>query len=181
MIFAADNLTVGLVATHLPLKDIPKSINRHNYNRTIKHVLQVVKSLTQKDKPHIAVAALNPHAGENGLLGTEEKDIIEPVCFSYVSEHKETISGPFPADTVFRDAFSKIYDGVVSAYHDQAMIPLKLNGPGATVNVTMGLPFIRTSPDHGVAYNLARQNRADPGGMGRAIKMAATLLLTYNT
>jgi 4-hydroxythreonine-4-phosphate dehydrogenase len=124
---------------------------------------------------------VNPHGGEQGLIGREEREIVEPFCQDQGRRPHMQIKGPIPADTLFREAFAGDYDGVVAAYHDQAMIPLKLLGPGRVVNVTWGLPFIRTSPDHGVAYDLAKKGRADPRGMKLAINLAIDLIAAKKT
>jgi 4-hydroxy-L-threonine phosphate dehydrogenase PdxA len=137
----------------------------------------MLSSLNPGKKLRIGVAALNPHAGEEGILGTEEKEIISPFCREHF-ESDVVVKGPIPADVLFRDAFKGDFDGVVAAYHDQAMIPLKLGGVGRMVNATMGLPFVRTSPDHGVAYDIAGKDRADPSGMGLAIDLAMDLLVS---
>ena len=175
MLFASKKLTVGLVATHVPMKLVHKTITTRYYTRTLNHMVSLLKGLAPKKIPSIAVAAFNPHAGEDGLLGSEEKTLLEPLCRSMQKRNDVQISGPIPADTIFRDAFSGKYDGVIAAYHDQAMIPLKLDGFGKTVNITMGLPFIRTSPDHGVAYDIAHTGKADATGMLSAIKIATAL------
>ena len=146
------------------------------YERTIAHMLELLGALKPKDAVRLAVAAFNPHGGEDGLIGDEEQKIIDPVCRQLEQRLGVELHGPIPADTVFRDALRGEYDGVVAAYHDQATIPLKMSGPGRSVNITMGLPFVRTSPDHGVAYDRARRWDADPAGMIAALKMAARLV-----
>ena len=175
MVFATPSLVVGLISTHIPLSEIPGTINEKRYSRTLNHVIDTVKRNTGKATPRIAVAGLNPHAGEGGLLGKEEIEFIEPFCKKHNGRQGVEIAGPIPADAVFRDAFAGKYDGVIAAYHDQALIPLKLGGFGGATNVTAGLPFIRTSPDHGTAYEIARQNLADPTAMKTAIEMAVRL------
>ena len=176
MVFASDNLTVGLVATHVPFRDIPDTLTPKNLHRTLKHIVQITRALRDVALPHIGVAALNPHAGEDCLLGLEEHDILTPFCRAFDDLNDIQIFGPIPADTLFRDALAGKYHGVIAAYHDQAMIPLKLTGTGATVNITAGLPFVRTSPDHGVARDIARTGRADPRGMQGAIATALRLI-----
>jgi 4-hydroxythreonine-4-phosphate dehydrogenase len=174
MVFASKTLSVGLVSTHLPLRDSSEQVKRPRLERTLRHLKQIFSSLEPGRRPRIGVAALNPHAGEGGLLGTEEADVIAPFCREFDGDDVELI-GPVPADVLFRDAFNGEYNGVISMYHDQAMIPLKLRGIARTVNVTMGLPFIRTSPDHGVAYDIARTDMANPSGMKLAIELATEL------
>jgi 4-hydroxythreonine-4-phosphate dehydrogenase len=175
MVFASDTLAVGLVATHVPLRDVPGTITEARCERALRHVVQVASALRPGRALRIAVAALNPHAGEDGLLGTEERDVLVPFCRAARVRGLD-VSDPIPADAVFRDALAGAYDGVISMYHDQAMIPLKLAGFGRTANVTVGLPFVRTSPDHGVARDLAGTGRADPSGMRLAVDIAVELV-----
>jgi 4-hydroxythreonine-4-phosphate dehydrogenase len=175
MVFVREGLAVGLVATHVPLAEVPSTITKQRYRRTLRHLTQVLEILAPGHAPRIAVAALNPHGGEEGRFGREERDVIEPICRTLAAHNGIELHGPIPADTVYRDAFAGRYDGVVAAYHDQALIPLKLGGPGLSTNVTMGLPFVRTSPDHGVAYDLARRGEADPRGMAKALDIASRL------
>lgn len=175
MVFVRDRLAVGLVATHVALSQIPATITPKRYERTIRHLLQILEVIDAPRPFRIAVAALNPHAGEHGRFGTEEREIIEPLCRSLAAELPVELIGPVPADAVYRDALAGRYDAVVAAYHDQALIPLKLGGLGRSVNVTMGLPFVRTSPDHGVAYEIARTGRADSRGMKLALDIAGRL------
>jgi 4-hydroxythreonine-4-phosphate dehydrogenase len=176
MVFVSPSLAVGLIATHAPLARIAETLTAERYARTLRHLAAVLRALGKGPRPRIAVAAANPHAGEGGLLGSEEVDVIAPFCAAARAEGAAEIVGPVPADAVFRDAFAGAYDGVIAAYHDQAMIPLKLAGFGRTANVTCGLPFVRTSPDHGVAYDVAGTGRADPSGMRLAIDIALGLL-----
>ncbi|MCP4677755.1 MAG: 4-hydroxythreonine-4-phosphate dehydrogenase PdxA [Deltaproteobacteria bacterium] len=175
MVFASLDLVVGLVSTHLPMRDAPSALSRPRLERTTRHLVELLARLKPDHPPRIGVAALNPHAGENGLIGTEEIEIIEPFCRDLERNSGIELVGPLPADALFRDALQGEYDGVVAAYHDQAMIPLRLLGVGRTVNVTMGLPFVRTSPDHGVAYDIARTGAANPAGMRLALELGAKL------
>ena len=174
MVFASRELAVGLLATHVPLRDVPATVTRERCERTLRHVAQVAVALRPGRAPRIAVAALNPHAGEGGLLGREEADVLGPFCEAARARGLD-VAGPIPADAVFRDALAGAYDGVVAMYHDQAMIPLKLAGFGRTANVTAGLPFVRTSLDHGVARDRAGTGRADPSGMRLAVDVAIEL------
>lgn len=169
MIFASRKLAIGLVSTHIPLKDAAAAVTRQRLERTFRHLHEIASLLFPGSARRIAVSAINPHAGEDGLIGVEEREILAPFC------REMGVEGPLPADVVFRDAFAGRYVGVVAAYHDQATIPIKMAGPGNTVNVTWGLPFVRTSPDHGVAYEIARSGAADPSGMRIAIEMAVDL------
>jgi 4-hydroxythreonine-4-phosphate dehydrogenase len=175
MIFASRSLAVGLIATHIPLRRVPETVTVGRYERTLRHLVEVLSALGTGRRPRIAIAAVNPHAGEGGLLGSEEIDVLAPFCEARRKWPAAEIVGPIPADAVFRDALGGAYDGVIAAYHDQAMIPLKLAGFGLTANVTGGLPFVRTSPDHGVARDVANTGRADPSGMRLAIDIAIDL------
>jgi 4-hydroxythreonine-4-phosphate dehydrogenase len=181
MIFASKNLAVGLVSTHIPLVRAAAAVTRPRLERTVVHLADFLSRLHPGRRHRIAVSAVNPHAGEQGLLGMEETAILQPFCRDLAARSDLEIIGPIPADTVFRQAFAGDYDGVVAAYHDQAMIPLKFLGPGRVVNVTWGLPFTRTSPDHGVAYDLAGKKIASPIGMKLAIELAAELTRTNRT
>ncbi|MCP4599656.1 MAG: 4-hydroxythreonine-4-phosphate dehydrogenase PdxA [Proteobacteria bacterium] len=175
MVFASTKLAVGLVSTHIPMREVPAALKRPYLERTLCHLKQMLIKLHPGRRLRIGVAALNPHAGEGGMFGSEEREIIAPFCHSFTGKDDVEVVGPLPADSLFRDAIEGHFHGVISAYHDQAMIPLKLFGIGQTVNVTMGLPFIRTSPDHGVAYDIAHLHKADPSGMKLAIELAAEL------
>ena len=126
------------------------------------------------EKPRIAVCGLNPHASENGQFGDEEKRIIEPAIMM-ARQHGIDATGPFPADTVFIKAVQGHYDLVVAMYHDQGLIPVKLLDFNGSVNLTLGLPIVRTSPDHGTAFDIVGKNKADPGSMKAAIRMAAEI------
>ena len=125
-------------------------------------------------RPRLAVCGLNPHAGEGGVLGDEEQRVIQPAIAACAAEGID-IAGPFPADTLFVRASRGEFDAVVACYHDQGLIPVKLLAFGRSVNVTLGLPIIRTSVDHGTAFDIAGRNAADPGSMIEAVRLAATL------
>ncbi len=174
MVFAGETLAVGLVSTHIPMRLVASVMTPSRLKRTIEHVAQILK-VKGHTRPRIGLAALNPHAGENGLLGAEEEEILIPLCQEYASREDLVLKGPIPADSLFREALAGQWDGVVSIYHDQAMIPLKLGGVGQTVNVTMGLPFVRTSPDHGTAYDIAGKGLANPAGLKSALELAVKL------
>jgi len=176
MVFAGESLSVGLVSTHVPLREASDALTRPRLERTTRHVADIIEQLRPGSVPRIGVAAINPHAGEGGMLGDEEDSLIAPFCRSFAAQRKVDVWGPVPADVLFRNALDGKMDGVVAAYHDQALIPLKLAGIGQTVNVTMGLPFVRTSPDHGVAYDIARKGLADPSGMVRALSLATKMV-----
>ncbi len=179
MAFWTDRLTTSLVTTHLPLSEVPEAITSEEVARAVYWTGRFVAQLGSKGR--LAVAALNPHAGEGGLLGTEEKRAIEP---GIVRGRKRLerggvtdiqVEGPVPAETAFRLAANGGYVGVVAMYHDQATIPMKLLGFGEAVNVSLGLPIIRTSVDHGTAYDRAGKGTADPRGMIEAMSLAQIL------
>ena len=161
------------VTRHLPLKKVSGSLTKEKILEAIELGANGLKQLGIR-KPRLAVAALNPHGGEGGLLGEEEKRIITP-AITLARRKGYAVFGPFPGDTLFLPENRKKFDAQVVMYHDQGLIPLKMSGFGNAVNVTWGLPFIRTSPGHGTAYQLAGQGEADPGSMKEAIKLAVKL------
>jgi 4-hydroxythreonine-4-phosphate dehydrogenase len=171
-------LRVALATTHLPLKDVPHAISRESVAETLTIVgLELVDKFGIR-APRIAVCGLNPHAGESGHLGREEIEIIGPAIEDARSRGL-AIEGPLPADTVFVPAIARRYDVVVAMYHDQGLPVLKAASFGHGVNVTLGLPFVRTSVDHGTALDLARDpasaRTADPGSLYAAVELAARL------
>jgi len=179
MAFRAASLTTALVTTHLPLAEVPEAVTPEGVSTTTYWLVDLLRRLGAR-RPRVAVAALNPHAGEGGLLGDEERTRIAP-GLSLVRGRLERagvsadIEGPIGAETAYRLAANGDYDGVVAMYHDQATIPSKLLGFGEAVNVTLGLPIVRTSVDHGTAYDLAGTGRADARGMREAMALAARL------
>jgi 4-hydroxythreonine-4-phosphate dehydrogenase len=174
MLLAAGRLRVALVTTHLPLADVPKAITRQRLLATLRIVAGDLKRYFSLPEPRIAVLGLNPHAGESGHLGREEIDSIEPVIRQLRSEGLR-IEGPVPADTAFTPRFLEGVDVVVAMYHDQGLPVLKHVGFGNAVNVTLGLPILRTSVDHGTALSLARTGQADLGSMRAALALAIEL------
>ena len=166
-------LTVALVTIHLPLREVAGALRADEIVRVGKLLHDFLKRRLARE-PRIAVAGLNPHAGEEGRFGDEEQTIIAPAV-TELSTHGN-FSGPFSPDTVFHRAATGEFDGVLCMYHDQALIPLKLLAFETGVNVTLGLPFPRTSPDHGTAFDMAGTGRADHRSMLAAIKLAAELL-----
>ena len=173
MLFHAPELIVVLATVHVPLKDVAQRLTRELMRDTI---MLTARAMPQfgLSRARIGVAGLNPHAGEDGLLGTEEGDIIAPA----VEDARRSgvqVSGPFPADTVFTRATRGEFDVVIACYHDQGLIPVKLLSFGRSVNVTIGLPIIRTSVDHGTAFDIAGKGVADPGSMIEAVLLAARL------
>ena len=170
-------LTVGLVTTHVPLRDVPSLLSTAEIIR-VGRLLESFVARRLGVRPRIAVAGLNPHAGESGTLGREEIEIIEPAVQLLRSslESSATVAGPIPPDTVFQRAVAGEFDAVLCMYHDQGLIPLKLHAFDSGVNITLGLPFPRTSPDHGTAFDIAGRGIARPDSMIAAIRLAAELL-----
>ena len=173
MMLACSKLKVVPVTTHIPLKDVPDRISKKLLTETIKITNAAMKEKFGISEPILAISGLNPHAGENGQLGDEEEKIIIPVIRDL--EGKINIKGPLSADTMFHPDARAKYDVAITMYHDQALVPLKTIGFDEGVNITLGLSFIRTSPDHGTAFDLAGQNAANETSTVNAIKMAASL------
>jgi len=178
MMFYSDTLRVVLATVHIPLAEVPRAVTRGALESTI--------ALTARElprfgigAPRIAVAGLNPHAGEHGLFGHEEEQVIEPAVAA-CRARGIVVAGPFPADTLFLRAVRGEFDVVVACYHDQGLIPVKLVAFGEAVNVTLGLPIIRTSVDHGTAFDIAGRGVADPGSMIAAVRLAARLARTID-
>jgi 4-hydroxythreonine-4-phosphate dehydrogenase len=172
MMLANDQLRVSLVTVHLPLAKVAASLRGDEIRRAIDQTVLFLRERLGIKKPRIAVAALNPHAGEGGMLGDEEARIIVPAVQAMQTRSDAQVSGPYPADTLF--ALAK-YDAIVCMYHDQGLIPVKLLDFKNTVNITLGLPWVRTSVDHGVAFDIAGKNKADPASMRAAIALAARI------
>jgi 4-hydroxythreonine-4-phosphate dehydrogenase len=175
MMLAGEKLRVTLVTIHCALKEVPFKINKENILKTIRVTHKALKDDFGIENPRIAVAALNPHGGEGGLFGSEESKIILPAVNS-ANKQGYNVSGPLPADTLYSKAVSGEFDAVVNMYHDQGLIPLKLLHFSDAVNVTLGLPIIRTSVDHGTAYDIAGKGVADPNSLKAAIRMAAEMI-----
>ena len=173
MMFWSDTLRVVLATVHIPLAQVPAAITVDSLAAT---VALTARSLPRFGiaHPRIAVAGLNPHAGEDGLLGTEDRDVIAPAV-ARARDQGFDVAGPFPADTLFGRAVRGEFDCVVAMYHDQGLVPVKLVAFGKSVNVTIGLPIIRTSVDHGTAFDIARMGKADAGSMVEAVLLAAKL------
>jgi 4-hydroxythreonine-4-phosphate dehydrogenase len=172
MMLATDVLRVALATTHLPLRDVSDAITQALLTEVIQITHNDLKQFFGLKCPEIAVCGLNPHAGESGHLGREEIDVIEPVILA-CQQNGLHVSGPWPADTIFNQDKLPDYDVVLAMYHDQGLTVLKHQGFGEAVNVTLGLPFIRTSVDHGTALDLAGSGRANVGSLNQALKMAA--------
>ena len=175
MMLAGDVLRVGLVTIHEALHDVPRLVTFEQVLKTIRITAEGVARLTGKGSPKLAVLALNPHCGEGGKFGTQETEIIEPAVKAARQEGIDAI-GPLSADTLFHFARQGGYDGVVAMYHDQGLIPLKMLHFDDAVNITLGLPIIRTSVDHGTAYNLAGTGKASEKSLLAAIRMAAGMV-----
>ena len=175
MMLAGDRLRVTLVTIHCALKEVPVILDEEMIYKTITITDRALCEDFGFKNPRLAVAALNPHAGESGLFGSEEKEIILPAINRAVDNGCHVV-GPLPADTLFNSAASGRFEAVVAMYHDQGLIPLKLLHFSEAVNITLGLPIIRTSVDHGTAYNIAGKGIADESSLKAAIKMAAMMV-----
>jgi 4-phospho-D-threonate 3-dehydrogenase / 4-phospho-D-erythronate 3-dehydrogenase len=172
--FVAANLRVVLISTHVPLAEAIRLVRRERLEKTI-HLADRELRRWGIDRPRIAVAALNPHGAEGGLFGIEEASEIAPAIEACRVTEQINVRGPYSADTVFLRASRGEFDAVVACYHDQAMIPVKCLSFGEAVNVTLGLPFIRTSVDHGTAFDIAGKGIAEHSSMVAAVKLAAEL------
>ena len=174
MMLVSDDLRVVPVTIHVPLREVADRLT----TSSIIHCAKVVAAALKRDfaipEPRLAVAGLNPHAGENGLMGKEEMEIIEP-AITELQESGFDVFGPLPADTLFHEDARKGYDAALCMYHDQALIPLKTLDYFNGVNVTLGLSFIRTSPDHGTALDLSGKGTADPRSLLAALRLAAQM------
>jgi 4-hydroxythreonine-4-phosphate dehydrogenase len=172
-------LRVALVTTHLPLAEVPRAITQRAVTETLAIVARALREQFGIDAPRIAVCGLNPHAGEGGHLGREEIDVIAPAVAEAARDGVAQFAGPLPADTVFVPEHARAFDAVVAMYHDQGLPVLKAASFGLGVNVTLGLPFTRTSVDHGTALDLAidamRAKTADPGSLVAAVDLAIEL------
>jgi 4-hydroxythreonine-4-phosphate dehydrogenase len=174
MMFVGKNLKIVLVTRHIALRDVARSITSESICRAIRLTHEHLKKYFGIKSPRIAVAGLNPHASDSGLFGDEEEKVIIPAIRKASVEIKN-IYGPFPADAVFYETLKGKFDAVVAMYHDQALAPFKTLYFNDGVNLTLGLPFIRTSPDHGTAFDIAGKGIADPTSMKEAILLACSL------
>jgi 4-hydroxythreonine-4-phosphate dehydrogenase len=174
MMLASPQLRVALATTHLPLRAVPSAITAAGLERTLRIVHGELRNKFGLAQPRIAVLGLNPHAGEGGHLGREELEVIEPALARLRAQGMQLL-GPLPADTAFVPSQRERYDAVLAMYHDQALPVLKSEAFDRTVNLTLGLPFIRTSVDHGTALDLAGTGRADPSSLIAAVRMALDL------
>jgi 4-hydroxythreonine-4-phosphate dehydrogenase len=174
MMLAGPKLRVILVTIHRALREVPDLISAEGIVETASVAHRDLRRYLNLARPRLAVAALNPHAGEGGLFGDEEGRIIAPAVEELKRRGVEA-SGPYPPDTVFWHMMQGAFDAVICMYHDQGLIPFKLRHFDNGVNVTLGLPIIRTSPDHGTAYDIAGQGKASPASMKAAVLMAADM------
>jgi len=163
-------LRVAFVTTHIPLVDVVKYATKERIVE-VAHLLNDVAKAEGVAKPRVAVAGINPHAGENGYMGSEDECVVKP-AMALLREHGVDVDGPFPSDTLFIESIRTQYDGILAMYHDQGHIPFKMLAFDRGVNSTLGLPIIRTSVDHGTAFNIAWQGKADLGSLKAALRTA---------
>ena len=179
MMFWSEKLRVVLLTIHIPLARVPAAL-------TIGSVTEIIE-LTHRElprfgirRPRLALAGLNPHAGEHGVIGTQDDAVLRPAVTA-CRDRGIAVDGPFPADTIFLRAMRGEFDAVIACYHDQGLIPIKMAAFGRAVNVTLGLPIIRTSVDHGTAFDIAGKGVADPSSLIEAVKLAARLAMAKST
>jgi 4-hydroxythreonine-4-phosphate dehydrogenase len=175
MMFYAEALRVVLATVHVALKHVPSLLSRELVDYIINLTAQEMPRFGY-DRPRLALAGLNPHAGEHGVIGDEDEMVLRPAVEA-ARERGVDISGPWPGDTVFARAARGEFDVVIACYHDQGLIPVKLLAFGKAVNVTLGLPIVRTSVDHGTAFDIAGKGIADPSSLVEAVRLAAKLAL----
>ena len=174
MMLVAKTMRVGLVTIHVGIKSVTEHLTKEKVIEKISVVNDSLKRDFRLKKPHLAVLALNPHAGEKGLMGMEDEEIVRPAVQELVSKGLDA-EGPFPADAFFGKQSHRRYDAIVAMYHDQGLIPLKMSAFGKAVNFSAGLNIVRTSPDHGTAYDIAGKGKANPSSIIEAIKLAVTI------
>jgi 4-hydroxythreonine-4-phosphate dehydrogenase len=173
MAFAGGKMTVGLVTWHIPLSQVPSTITAADIRRTVLALISLRVKFGDR-RPRIAVCGLNPHAGEGGLLGKEDDAVIRPAIEALRAEGYD-VSGPLPGDTVFHRHLQGEFDAVAAIYHDQGLAPLKAVDFSTSANLSLGLKHVRTSPDHGTAYEIAGQGKADRGSFDSAMRLARLL------
>lgn len=174
MMFVGGKVRVALLTIHAPLKDVPRLVTASEIVRVATLVHEALPKFGSTATPKIAIAGLNPHAGEHGHIGDEEQTVF-PEALTTLRASGIDIAGPFPGDTLFVRAARGDFDGVIACYHDQGLIPVKLLAFGEAVNVTIGLPFIRTSVDHGTGFDIAGRGRADESSLLAAMRLAVQL------
>ncbi len=167
-------MRVALATTHLPLREVPDAITAAGLERTLRVLFKGLQTDFGLPAPRVVMAGLNPHSGEDGYLGREEIDVMRPLIARLQKEGMD-LSGPLPADTLFNPARLRGIDCVLAMYHDQGLPVLKFASFGSGVNVTLGLPIIRTSVDHGTALDIAGSGTADPGSLVEAVQLAASM------
>ena len=172
MLLMNTKLKIALLTTHIPLSEVPSKISKKNLEETISIISDEFENIWKIKNPSVCLLGLNPHAGEGGYIGHEEKDILKP----YVNSSPKNVYGPISADTAFIEDNIKKYDVILAMYQDQGLPVIKSMGFGNTLNVTLGLPFIRISVDHGTAYEIAGKNKADFSSMDEALKTSFSLL-----
>jgi len=177
MLLCSDSLRVGVVTGHVPLNKVSEKLSKEKIEAKLDILLKTLKAEFGIGKPRVAILGLNPHAGEDGLLGSEDKDMIEPVIIEYKNKGN-LIFGPFPSDGFFGSLTYQKYDAVLGMYHDQGLIPFKVLSFEKGVNYTAGLPIVRTSPDHGTGYNIAGKGIASEDSLREAIFMAVDIVRT---
>src|ERR1700752_4232688 len=175
MMLWSDELAVVPVTIHLPVREVPGQLTTDLIVETGRIVARDLKDRFGIARPRLALAGLNPHAGEEGALGEEDRSVVAPAVAQLRAEGIDA-RGPLPADTMFHAAARRTYDAALAMYHDQALIPIKTLAFDHAVNVTLGLPFVRTSPDHGTAFDIAGTGRANPASLVAALKLAARLV-----
>ena len=179
MLMISEELKIALLTDHIPIKDLSDALNKDLVKQKIKLLETCLLNDFKIKKPKIAVLAINPHAGDNGLIGNEDQSIITPAINSFKGT-ASSINGPFSADTFFVNENYKKYDGVIASYHDQGLIPFKTISFGKGVNFTAGLPVVRTSPDHGTGFDIAGKGIADHSSFTNAIKLGLQVFKLRN-
>ncbi len=172
MMLVSETMRVGLVTIHIPISGVAERISRHLLREQIEIIYEALRVDWKIRSPKLAVLGLNPHASEGGEIGSEDLTVVLPVVKEF-QQQRVRIEGPFPADSFFGTYKSGTYDAIVAMYHDQGLIPLKMSSFGKAVNISAGLNIVRTSPDHGTAFDIAGKGIANPGSMIEAIRLAA--------
>lgn len=175
MMFVGPRLKVSIVTTHIPLSEVPRALSCERIVKVVALTHKALKHYFGIKKPKLVLCSLNPHAGEGGSIGHEEKDLLEPAILK-TKEHGILVEGPFPADSAFYWAYVGKWDAIIALYHDQGLAPFKLLYFHEGVNLTLGLPFIRTSPDHGTAFDIAGKGMASHKSMENALCLAIDIL-----
>ena len=178
MLMVSKKLKVGLLTEHIALKDVVRNITVEKTTKKLKLLCQVLNKDFGIIKPKIAVLSINPHVGDNGVIGTEDQKLLTP-AINELNQKEDIVSGPFSADTFFCNNYAK-YDAILAVYHDQGLIPFKTISFGEGVNYSAGLPIIRTSPDHGTGFDIAGKSIADPSSFKHALKLALNIYEVRN-